>query len=672
MKNLDNMTIEEMTINTIRTLSMDAVQKANSGHPGTPMALAPLAYLLYKNVLQHNPKNPEWFNRDRFILSAGHASMLLYSILHLSGYDVSLDDLKKFRQLGSTTPGHPEFAETPGVETTTGPLGQGISNSVGMAIAEAHLAATYNRDDFNIIDHYTYALCSDGDFMEGVSHEAASIAGHFKLGKLIWFYDDNHISIEGQTELTYSDNVLKRVEAYHWHVIDLGEKADDLDAIQKAVDEARAETERPSLIIVRSHIGYGAPNLQDTNTAHGAPLGEDEIKATKKFYGWPEDEHFLVPDGVKDHMSDIIKKGKKSEDKWQNMFASYKEKYPQLAEQLESSIAGRLPKDWDSDLPTYSPDKGAQATRSIGGEVLNAISAKVPYVIGGAADLNPSTKTFLKNSGYFAADAYQNKNIPWGVREFIMAGASSGLALHGGLRPFASTFYVFTDYARPAIRMAALMKLPVIYVMTHDSIAVGEDGPTHQPVEHLTSFRAMPNLTAIRPADANEVTEAWRVAMQHTDGPCMLVMTRQKLPIFDRSKVASAKGVAQGAYILSKEKGDQADIILIGSGSEVHLLLEAKEELAKDGIDARVVSMPSWELFRKQDKTYKESVLDPKVKKRLAVEAATAQGWCEWVGDKGDVIGMHTFGASGPYKEVLPHFGFSVGNVVKKVRTLLK
>jgi len=672
MKNLDNMSIDELAINTIRTLSMDAVEKASSGHPGTPMAMAPLAYLLYKNVLKHNPNNPEWFNRDRFILSAGHASMLLYSVLHLCGYDVSLDDLKNFRQLESITPGHPEFAETPGVETTTGPLGQGISNSVGMAIAEAHLAATYNRGDFNIIDHYTYALCSDGDLMEGVSHEAASVAGHFKLGKLVWFYDDNHISIEGQTELTYSDDVPKRFEGHHWHVIDLGEKANDLEALGKAIEEAKAETDRPSLIVIRSHIGYGAPNLQDTNTAHGSPLGEDEVKAAKKFYGWPEDEHFLIPDGVMDHMTDVIDKGKRAEDEWNSMFASYKKNYPELAEQLQAAIAKRLPEGWDSDLPAYTPDKGVQATRSIGGEVMNAISEKVPFLIGGAADLNPSTKTFLKNSDYFSADAYENKNIPWGVREFIMAGASSGIALHGGLRPFASTFYIFTDYARPAIRLAAIMRLPVIYIMTHDSVGVGEDGPTHQPVEHLASFRAMPRMTAIRPADANEVTEAWRVAMQNTAGPTMLVMTRQKLPIFDRTKAASAKGVAKGAYVLSKEKGAQADIILIGSGSEVQLLLEAQEELANDNIDARVVSMPSWELFRKQDDDYKTSVLPPQVKKRLAVEAGSTQGWCEWVGDQGDVIGMHTFGASGPYKNVLPHFGFSVENVVKRSKALLR
>ncbi len=670
MKNFDSWNIEDLTITTMRTLIIDAIQKANSGHPGTPLSMSPLVYLLYKKVMQHNPKNPGWFNRDRFVLSGGHASMLLYSILHLSGYDFALEDLKNFRQLGSKTPGHPE-KELPGVETTTGPLGQGIANSVGMAIAEAHLASVYNKNGYDIIDHYTYALCGDGDMMEGVSHEAASLAGHLGLGKLIWFYDDNSITIEGRTDLAFSDDVGKRFESYGWQVIQVGEKPNDLAALQAAIDKAKAEKDKPSLIIIKSVIGYGSPNKKDTSEVHGAPLGEEEVKLTKKEYGWPEDAQFLVPERVYEHMADIAASGEKAEAAWKEKFAAYKKAFPDLASQLEAAIAGELPADWDADIPVYTPEDGAQATRNIGGKVLNAIAGRVPHLIGGSADLNPSTKTYLNDSGYFARGAFAEKNIPFGVREFVMGAACSGMALHGGIRPFASTFFVFTDYARPAMRLAALMSLPVIYVMTHDSIGVGEDGPTHQPVEHLTALRVIPNMTLIRPMDANETAEAWKVAMQLKDGPVTIVLTRQGLPTVDRTKYAGAGNLAKGAYVLSPEKGTKPDIILIGSGSEVQFAIEAQEELAKDGVDARVVSMPSWELFRKQDEAYRESVLPSDIKKRVSIEAGVTLGWKEWVGDKGIAIGIDRFGESGPYKEVFPHFGLSTKNLLSKAKELL-
>ncbi len=670
MRLFDSWNIEDLTITTMRTLIIDAVQQANSGHPGTPMSMSPLAYLLYKKVMKHNPKNPDWFNRDRFVLSGGHASMLLYSILHLSGYAITLEDLKNFRQLGSRTPGHPE-RELPGVETTTGPLGQGIANTVGMAIAEAHLAKVFNKAGHEIIDHYTYALCGDGDMMEGISHEAASMAGHFGLGKLIWFYDDNSITIEGRTDLAFSEDVAKRFEAYNWQVIKVGEKPNDLNALAAAIKEAKTEQNKPSLIIIKSVIGYGSPNKKDTSEVHGAPLGPDEVKLTKQAYGWPEDASFLVPEAVYQHMADIRANGEKAEAAWNDTFAAYKAAFPDLAAQLEHAIAGELPEDWDADIPVYTPENGAPATRGIGGKVLNAIAPKVPYLIGGSADLNPSTMTYMNDSGYFAKGAFAEKNVPFGVREFAMAAAASGLALHGGIRPFASTFFVFTDYARPAMRLAALMELPVIYVMTHDSIGVGEDGPTHQPVEHLTALRIIPNMTVIRPMDANETAEAWKVAMRHKTGPTVIVLTRQGLPIVDRTKYAGAENLAKGAYILSPEKGETPDIILIASGSEVQYVVEAQETLAKDGVDARVVSMPSWELFRKQDAAYKESVLPKAITRRLSVEAGVTRGWQEWVGIDGLSIGIDQFGVSGPFKKIFPHFGFSTENVLAKAKELL-
>lgn len=668
MSTIETMPIEEVTINTIRTLSMDAVEAANSGHPGTPMALAPLIYLLYAKIMKHNPKNPHWFNRDRFLLSAGHASMLLYSILHLCNYDMSLAHLRHFRQLGSKTPGHPEYGLIPGIETTTGPLGQGIANAIGIAIAEAHLAATFNTEEHKIVDHYTYSICSDGDLMEGISHEVASLAGHLGLGKLIWFYDDNHITIEGSTDLSYSDNVKKRFEAYGWQVINVGDKANDLEAILKAVDDAKNATEKPSLIIIRSHIAFGSPNFQDKSEAHGAPLGEDEIRLTKKKYNWPENAKFLIPTRVKEHMDKVSESCQKYEDEWNAKFVKYKKANPGNAAQLEQAITGELPIGWDSEIPVFKAGESDIATRNASGKILNAIAENTPFLIGGSADLSPSTKTFLKTSGYFSRKTPENKNIAWGVRELGMAAASSGIALHGGLRPFCSTFFVFSDYARPAIRLAAMMKAPVIYVMTHDSIGVGEDGPTHQPVEQLMSLRTIPGLTIIRPADANETAYAWRAAMQRKRGPTMLVLSRQDLPIIDRTQYASSEGTLKGAYILSREIGAKADFILIASGSEVHLALKAQKQLADDNIDARVVSMPSWELFHEQSLIYKQSILPSEVKPRLAIEATCSLGWRRFVGDSGSVIGMDQFGTSGPYKKVFPHFGFSVENIVDRAK----
>ncbi|CAL1519722.1 transketolase [Chitinophaga sp. MM2321] len=665
------MTIEEKSINTIRCLAMDAVQQANSGHPGTPMALAPAAYVLWMDHLRFNPQNPQWFNRDRFVLSNGHASMLQYAMLHLTGYDLSLDDLRNFRQWGSPTPGHPEYGHTPGIETTTGPLGQGIMTAVGMAMAEAHLAACFNKEE-KIIDHYTYVFCSDGDLMEGASHEAASVAGHLGLGKLICLYDNNHITIEGNTSLSYSDDVAKRFESYHWHVQDLGDEGNNLAAISVAFERARTVTDQPSMIILRTHIGYGSPHKQDTPEAHGSPLGEEEIRLTKEFYGWPPDEKFLVPADVEAHMHKAVERGQQWEQEWLTLMAEYKKNYPDLASQLDQYLAQQLPPDWDKAVPVYQPKDGPKATREISKDFINAIADKLPWLIGGSGDLEPSTLTMIKSSGYIEKDKYANRNIAWGIREHVMCAASSGLQLHGGVRPFAATFFIFTDYARPAIRLACIMELPVIYVMTHDSIGLGEDGTTHQPIEQLASLRAMPHLCVIRPADANEASYAWRVAITRTTGPTMLVLTRQKLPIFDRDKVASADNVSKGAYILSKEKGDRADILLMATGSEVQLILEAQQHLLEAGIDARVVSMPSWELFREQPKEYRYEVLPPAVKARLAVEAASPQGWDEWVGERGAVIGISIFGVSAPAKELFKRYGFTVENVVNHATRIFR
>jgi transketolase len=672
MRTLDSMPLEELCINTIRTLAMDGVQAANSGHPGTPMALAPLAYVLWTKFLRHQPQNPQWCDRDRFVLSNGHASMLLYAMLYLTGYDVSLDDLKQFRQWGSKTPGHPEYGLTPGVETTTGPLGQGVMSAVGMAMAEAHLAAVFNRPGHTIVDHYTYVFCGDGDFMEGASHEAASLAGHLGLGKLIYLYDDNHISIEGPTELAYSDDVARRFESYHWHVQNLGERANDLEALSAALSAAQHESERPSLIIVRSHIGFGSPKFQDTPEAHGSPLGEEEVRRTKQVYGWPEEEKFLVPERALAHMRQAIERGADWEAAWQQRFNAYKQAHPELANAFDMALRGELPAGWDAEIPSFTPADGAIATRAASGKVLNSFAATVPWLLGGSADLSPSTNTLMKGTGYFAKGQYEQRNIAWGVREHAMAACSAGMVLHGGVRAFAATFFIFTDYARPAIRLAALMELPVIYVMTHDSIGLGEDGPTHQPIEHLASLRAMPHLCIIRPADANETAYAWRAAMQRRHGPTMLVLTRQGLPIVDRNTYASAAGVLTGAYVLSKEKGDNPDILLIASGSEVQLIVAAQEQLAADGIDARVVSMPSWELFQEQPQSYRDIIIPPQIKARLAVEAGAPLGWREWVGDAGEIIGITTFGASAPAKAVFAHYGFTVEHIVTKAHRLIE
>lgn len=672
MSNLETMSIEELTIATIRTLAVDAIQKADSGHPGAPLALAPLAYVLWRRFLRFNPKNPDWFDRDRFILSCGHASMLLYAMLYLTGYDLSLDDIKSFRQWGSKTPGHPEHGLIPGVETTTGPLGQGLMNSVGMAMAEAHLAATFNREGYDIVNHHTYAFCSDGDLMEGASHEAASLAGHLGLGNLIWVYDNNFISLEGPTKLTCSDDVARRFSGYHWHVQDIGDKANDLEALAKAIQQAREEKERPSLIIVQSHIGYGAPHKQDTYEAHGSPLGEEEIRLAKKFYGWPEDAKLLVPDRALAHTREAVDRGRKLEAEWQEKYAAYKKAFPGPARKFEEALRADLVTGWDRDIPVFKASDRPIATRVASSKIVNAFSSRVPWLIGGSGDLAPSTKTLMKDTAYFQKGAYTNRNVAWGVREHCMCAATSGIVLHGGLRAFAASFFVFTDYARPAIRLAALMELPVIYVMTHDSIGLGEDGPTHQPMEQLAALRAMPNLCVIRPADANEVSYAWRAALMRKKGPTMLVLSRQDLPIVDRSRLSGAEGVLKGAYVLSLERGTGLQAVLIASGSEVPLILAAQEQLAAEGISARVVSMPSWELFREQPQSYRDETLPPSAKARLAVEAGVPLGWREWVGDAGDVIAITRFGASAPYQEIFKQFGFTVENVVARTKRLLE
>jgi len=635
------------------------------------MALAPLAYVLWTRFLRFNPRNPGWFNRDRFILSNGHASMLQYSMLFLAGYDLSLEDLKSFRQWGSRTPGHPEYGHTPGVETTTGPLGQGFMNGVGMAMAEAHLAALFNREGHDIVDHNTWVFCGDGDLMEGASHEAASLAGHLGLGKLICVFDDNCITIEGSTSLSCSDDPARRFEGYGWDVQDLGDQANDLEALADAFAAARDESERPSLIIVRSHIGYGAPHRQDTREAHGEPLGEEEIRLAKRFYGWPEEEKFLVPEEVAAHLGGLKERGRELEAAWTARLEAYRSAFPDLAARFEEAVAGRLPKGWDAGIPTFAPEKGAVATRSASGTVLNAIAAAVPWLLGGSADLSPSTKTLINGSAYLARESYGERNVAWGIREHAMCACSSGMALHGGVRPFAATFFIFTDYARPAIRLACLMKLPLIYVMTHDSIGVGEDGPTHQPVEHLASLRAMPGMRVMRPADANETAYAWRSAMEHATGPTMLVLTRQNLPVFDRAGLGSAEGVLKGGYILAMENGPRPDIILMATGSEVQLVLAARAALAEESISARVVSMPSWELFRDQPREYREQVLPPRVEARLAVEAGSSFGWREWVGDRGGVIAVDRFGASAPAGEIFKHYGFTVENVVARAKEII-
>lgn len=660
--------LDTLCINTIRTLTMDAVQQANSGHPGTPMALAPVAYCLWTRFLRHNPRNPGWANRDRFVLSGGHASMLLYSLLHLTGYDLPLDELKRFRQWDSLTPGHPEYTHTPGVETTTGPLGQGIANSVGMAIAERWLATHFNREGHQLIEHRTYAVCGDGDLMEGISHEAASLAGHLKLHKLLWIYDNNHITIEGDTGLSCSDDVAARFMAYHWNVLRVGD-ANDLLLIEAALRSAHKETERPTLIILDSHIAWGAPNKQDTAGAHGEPLGDDEIRLTKARYGWSPDAKFLVPEEAQSHMRGAIEDGGRREDEWNKLFNLYKQAQPELAREWEQMQAGELPQTWDADIPVFQPDPKGVAGREASSKVLNAIAPHVGWLIGGAADLAPSTKTLVKDGGDFAADSYHARNFHFGIREHAMGAILNGMAL-SKIRPYGAGFLIFSDYMRSAIRLSAIMELPVIYVFTHDSIGVGEDGPTHQPIEQVMSLRLIPQLIVLRPADANEVAEAWRYALCCADHPVTLILSRQPLPTYDRTKYSPAANVTRGAYTLA-DSDDEPEVILMASGSEVQLCVEAYEQLKTEGVGARVVSMPSWELFERQPAEYREQVLPSKIRARVAVEAGTSLGWREYVGLDGRIIARREFGASAPLKDLLKQFGFTVENVVAEARALL-
>ena len=660
--------ITQKCIDTVRVLSADAVQKANSGHPGTPMALSPLGHLLWSEVMRYNPKNPEWINRDRFILSCGHACMLQYSYLYLTGYDISLKDIEDFRQLHSITAGHPEYELAPGIEVTTGPLGQGFANGVGMAIAQKYMAARYNQPDFNIFDYKIYAICSDGDLMEGVSSEAASLAGHLKLGNMIYFYDNNNITIEGDTDLTFDEDVAKRFEAYGWHVQKLPD-VNDLDALSKAIKNAQSETNRPSLIDVRSHIGYGSPNKQDTAAAHGSPLGEGEVRLVKENFGFDPDKSFVVPDEVLSFYREAGKKAAKNEEAWNYLYNNYKKRHPDLAKEYETITSGELPDGWEEKLPIFKTgDK--MATRKASGQTLNAIAKYFPQLIGGAADLAPSTDTILNDYESFSAKHCDGRNFHFGIREHAMGAVLNGMALSNYLIPYGATFLIFSDYMRPPLRLAAIMKIRPIIVYTHDSIGLGEDGTTHQPVEQLIGLRTVPNMTVIRPADANETAQAWRVAIHHTDGPVAIVLTRQGIPIIDQQKYTSAKELEKGAYVLSDSEGDP-DIILIASGSEVHLILKAQEKLYNDNIQARVVSMPSWSLFDKQDVAYRENVLPKSNRKRLAVEAGSTVGWLKYVTDEGDVIGIDRFGESAPGDEVMKEYGFSVENVVKRAKALL-
>lgn len=677
--------LDKVSINTIRALSIDAVQKANSGHPGLPLGAAPMAYVLWTRLLRHNPANPKWFDRDRFILSGGHGSMLLYALLHLTGYDLSLDEIKNFRQWDSLTPGHPEHGLTAGVEVTTGPLGQGFANGVGFAIAEAYLAARYNRPGHEIVNHYTYAIVTDGDVMEGVASEAASLAGHLKLGKLIYLYDDNKISLAGATHLSFTEDVGSRFEAYDWQVQRVSD-GNDLDAIQAALENARADTSRPSLIVVRNTIGFGSPNKEGTFEAHGSPLGVEEVKLTKKNLGFPEEPAFFIPGEALEHFREALDKGKVEEQEWDARFAAYETAFPAEAREFKMILAGEKPADWDADIPTFKPDEKGVSTRVAGGQVLNAIAKHLPNLIGGSADLNPSTMTALKGMGDFepsnaaAGDqqgsvgggwSYAGRNLHFGVREHAMGSAANGMALHGGILPFTATFFTFSDYMRPAIRLASLMEQHVVFVFTHDSVALGEDGPTHQPVEHLAALRAIPNLSVIRPADANETAVAWRVAVEHAHNPTALVLTRQNVPTFDRSVYAPAEGLLRGAYVLKDAPNGKPDVILIASGSEVQLIVGAANKLAEENIQARVVSMPSWDLFEGQSKEYRDSVFPKAVTARLAVEAGIAQGWSKYVGDDGDVLSIERYGASAPWQVLFEKFGFTVDNVVARAKRVL-
>ena len=660
--------LQDLCINAIRVLAMDAVQKADSGHPGTPMALAPLAYVLWTQHLRYNPADSNWLNRDRFVLSAGHASMLLYSVLYLTGYELTLDDLKQFRQWESKTPGHPELGYTPGVETTTGPLGQGIGNSVGMAVAEAHMGAVFNRDQ-KIIDHHVYFIASDGDMMEGVSHESASFAGHARLGKLIGFYDDNHITIEGDTALTFSDDTGARFEAYGWHVQHVAD-VNDLAALNRAIDAAKAETSRPSLIVVRSHIGYGSPNKHDTAEAHGSALGVDEIILTKKALGYPSMEPFYVAPEALRYWREAAKQRAKTEGEWKKIYGAYQAANPALDKELQRRLRGDLPDGWEELIPVFSAKDGNVASRAASGVVINAIAKKMPELMGGSADLASSTNTIIKGEPSFSAENYAGRNFHFGIREHGMGSIMNGMSLFGGIIPYGATFLIFSDYMRPPVRLACIMDRHVIYVYTHDSIGLGEDGPTHQPIEQLSALRAIPGMTLIRPADASETAEAWRAALKHKKGPVALVLTRQKLPFIDRSKYAPASGLARGAYVLADSPGGAPQVVMMSTGSEVSLILDAQKKLEADGIRSRAVSMPSQELFARQDQAYRDSVL-PKGVKRVAIEAAHPMSWYRWVGDDGVIIGLERFGASAPAPLIYAHLGITADRVVESAKQLV-
>jgi transketolase len=678
--------LDQLSINTIRTLAIDGVQKANSGHPGAPMGLAPVVYELWQRYLRYDPADPLWMNRDRFVLSNGHASMLLYATLHLTGVRdvdgdgnvrpdkpaISMDDLKSFRQLDSKTPGHPESHMTAGVETTTGPLGQGVGNSVGMAIASKWLGANYNKPGFEIFDFNVYAMCGDGDMMEGVGCEAASLAGHLKLSNLCWIYDHNHVTLDGPASYSFSEDVMTRFVGYGWNVTRVAD-ANDLDMLGRAYETFLKTKDQPTLIVVDSHIGYGSPHKQDSSDSHGEPLGVEEVKLTKKFYGWPEDAQFLVPDGVYDQFKKGIgRRGAEFHGDWSKKFEDYKKQFPELAEQLDLMQHWKLPNGWDKDLPTFPADAKGMATRDSSGKALNALAKNIPWMIGGSADLAHSNKTNLtfEGAGDFFPDEYHGRNLHYGVREHAMGAATNGLSV-SRLRAFSATFFNFSDYMKPSMRLAALMQAPSIFIFTHDSIGLGEDGPTHQPIEQLAGLRAMPNMIVMRPGDANEVVEAYKVAIQQRHTPTTMVLTRQTMPTYDRTKFAPASGVAKGAYVLIDAEGGKPDVILIGTGSEVHLCVEAYEKLKAEGIKARVVSMPSWELFDKQDAAYKESVLPPNVAARVSVEMAATFGWERWVGPKGKMIGMHSFGASAALKDVLKKFGFLTETVVAAAKEVL-
>lgn len=661
--------LDELAINTIRFLSVDAVQKANSGHPGMPMGCAPIVYVLYSKYLKHNPAHPKWLNRDRFILSAGHGSMLLYSVLHLCGYDLSLDEIKNFRQWGSKTPGHPEYNHTPGVETTTGPLGQGFANAVGMAMAQAFLSANFNQGDLKILDHYIYGICSDGDLMEGISHEAASLAGHLKLNKIIFFYDNNGISIDGKTSLTYSDDVHKRFEAYGWNVLHIN-NVNDVDEIQSAIESAQRSKDKPTLIITNTHIGFGSPNKQDTSEAHGSALGVEEVKLTKRNLGWNEDELFFIPQEVKEYFNKVKLRGEKLEADWQNLFNDYKKRNPEKAKRLIEWMNGDFGNDWESNLPLFEDDGKNVATRVASGKVIDSIANFLPTLIGGSADLTPSNNTRAKMYEDFSASNYKGRYIRFGIREHAMGSLMNGMALYGGVIPYGGTFLIFSDYMRPAIRLASLSGIRPIYIFTHDSIGLGEDGPTHQPIEHLAALRSIPKVVVIRPAEANETVYAWKAALQHKGSPVALILARQGVPILDQKKYPSAEGLLKGAYILY-ESNNKPELILMASGSEVNLTLKSAKELEKGGMKVKVVSFPSWELFEMQSTEYKESVLPPTVLARVSVEAGVAQGWEKYTGRFGVNINIETFGASAPEKVLMENYGFTVENICATAKRVI-